>query len=513
MPSLHVRQFEARYRLPRSAVAEGERLDKILSVVLGEALERALEEVGLPDGVEVCIEVLYVPVRLRLAGTEASLARLWGRALAEAIRRAADGGQVRGVVCYPSRAHALIDFATGVAAGDLGRAWAWGQLGLCRPRARLGDHEAGGDLVKALIAEPSAVIPTLVALAEARLLARLARRLAADQWSALAGAALRGVGASPEIGRPETLSERGTDFQSVLRRERYAARLVARSRLAEAFHGSLAAIAELRPALAALVIAEADPAALAVAGSGRSLVAAVASQLCHPARAVAGDTTDAEEGGAGRTAVTDGAGEEAPASLAETPEHREEAEAGPEPEPDWVVDGATPSPVLRKHSRTRFGGLLFLCGVVEDLELPVDIARSVAETGRTVRWALHRLDLRLVPAEADDPAVLAFCGLPPTAEPPSADADPPTDEEEAVVASWAARILARLRDLLDRHDEPATELLRFVCHRPAEVVADPGWIEVRFALQDVSTKVRRAGLDLDPGYVPWLGVVLKFVYQ
>jgi hypothetical protein len=24
---------------------------------------------------------------------------------------------------------------------------------------------------------------------------------------------------------------------------------------------------------------------------------------------------------------------------------------------------------------------------------------------------------------------------------------------------------------------------------------------------------RRAGLDLDPGYVPWLGVVVRFVYE
>ena len=34
----------------------------------------------------------------------------------------------------------------------------------------------------------------------------------------------------------------------------------------------------------------------------------------------------------------------------------------------------------------------------------------------------------------------------------------------------------------------------------------------RLALSDVSTELRRAGLDLDPGYLPFLGTVVRFVY-
>jgi hypothetical protein len=44
-------------------------------------------------------------------------------------------------------------------------------------------------------------------------------------------------------------------------------------------------------------------------------------------------------------------------------------------------------------------------------------------------------------------------------------------------------------------------------------VTEPGWIELRFSLDEVSTEIRRAGLDLDPGYVPWLGVVMRFIYE
>jgi hypothetical protein len=57
------------------------------------------------------------------------------------------------------------------------------------------------------------------------------------------------------------------------------------------------------------------------------------------------------------------------------------------------------------------------------------------------------------------------------------------------------------------------ELLDKVCRRRARVLADPGWIEIHFSLDDVETTLRRARLDLDPGFVPWLGVVLRFVYE
>ena len=70
-----------------------------------------------------------------------------------------------------------------------------------------------------------------------------------------------------------------------------------------------------------------------------------------------------------------------------------------------------------------------------------------------------------------------------------------------------------MKRLSDWRDEPRASLLEFVCRRRAEVVADPGWFEVRLSLDEVTTEIRRAGLDLDPGYLRWLGAVVKFVYE
>ena len=47
---------------------------------------------------------------------------------------------------------------------------------------------------------------------------------------------------------------------------------------------------------------------------------------------------------------------------------------------------------------------------------------------------------------------------------------------------------------------------------PMRWLAEMGWIEVHLRLDDVDVDARRAGLDLDPGWVSWLGVVVRFVY-
>jgi hypothetical protein len=161
---------------------------------------------------------------------------------------------------------------------------------------------------------------------------------------------------------------------------------------------------------------------------------------------------------------------------------------------------------------TRFGGLLYLLNVVDELELAAAIEADETLAARPFRWSLHALALRLAPVEPDDPAALAFAGLGPDAEPPSLDEEPPTDQERARVELLAQRITARLRERLDRPDDPAGLLLDGVCRRRAEIVADPGWLEARFSIDDTDVDLRRAALDLDPGWLPWLGAVVAFVY-
>jgi hypothetical protein len=54
--------------------------------------------------------------------------------------------------------------------------------------------------------------------------------------------------------------------------------------------------------------------------------------------------------------------------------------------------------------------------------------------------------------------------------------------------------------------------LRDLVLRPAQVAATETHVDVIFDLRDADIRVRRAGLDIDPGWVPWFGRVVRFHY-
>jgi len=168
---------------------------------------------------------------------------------------------------------------------------------------------------------------------------------------------------------------------------------------------------------------------------------------------------------------------------------------------------------VRCAGRTRAGGLLYLLHIVAELGLPDALCNGDGPlASRPLRWALHALALALLPVEARDPAALAFCGAAPGDDPPDVDAPPAVEAERAALAATAAAVAERLRTRLRRDEEPVRAVLLETCRRDAEIVADPAWLEIRLSLDDVDTRVRRAGLDLDPGWLPWLGCVVRFVH-
>jgi hypothetical protein len=167
---------------------------------------------------------------------------------------------------------------------------------------------------------------------------------------------------------------------------------------------------------------------------------------------------------------------------------------------------------LRERAFTRWGGLLFLFAVFEDLNLLEVIFEHPVLRERPFTWVLHQLALTIAAISPNDPAALAFAGLSPGSEPPS-DKTVASECETAVLHELAASMIEHLSSFLVFEDEPPPSLIDFVCRRRAEIIADPGWIEVRFSLDEVSTEIRRAGLDLDPGYMSWLGIVMRFVYE
>jgi hypothetical protein len=167
----------------------------------------------------------------------------------------------------------------------------------------------------------------------------------------------------------------------------------------------------------------------------------------------------------------------------------------------------------RARAPTAFGGLLFLLNLATDLRWPARWLDEPLLAARGMRWGMYQLALRLLPlANQDDPAALAFAGLPPGAGAPDAEAPAPCAGEETALAALRGALLAAVRARLPQAPESDAALLTAVCRREGEILADPGWLEVRLSLDEVRTEIRVAGLDLDPGWVPWLGLVIRFVY-
>jgi hypothetical protein len=77
--------------------------------------------------------------------------------------------------------------------------------------------------------------------------------------------------------------------------------------------------------------------------------------------------------------------------------------------------------------------------------------------------------------------------------------------DEQVVEAW----LVALRRWLRRYAHIG---LADLVRRPGRLSLTPTHLDVEFDLAGADLRLRRAGLDLDPGWVPWFARVTAFHY-
>lgn len=578
MESVRIKQLKARYRLPVSQLDARQRLDALLREATGDALEAALEYLGIGGHEEICIRRIYAPVRLRLSQSDQTLIEQWSLALAEHIHQAVEEGDLS-VVRYPSRLNGLLDLAAGVALRCLHRSWAWDQLGLTELGEEPSQREALSQLLRALEREPQFITPVLIQLARQQRLVALAQQLDEESWQCLAQASLQLAGggwrigavaqalppAAPGVGQGIALQAASLAL--------LASSLLQRSQLAHTLMRSPHAFA--RPALAleslaALIIVESEPTLLRREQSWLNrLVCAMALELGAGLPALPGlgpfvvagelygETDKADEvnevdeaGKVDEVNEVDEAGKVDEAERRSSPDESlrttkgkgGDATAGEEriiPDEELyppLANGGSPrlaetdTVETAQHSEpiedypiplpgvgrvTEYGGLLYLLSLIDELALPDAIVDANCFAERPFHWVLHRLGSTLLPLSPTDPALIAFCGLGDVDELPWRDALPSSELERQWLEGAADALVQRLRERMDieREKESRQGLLQRVCRRSAELHSEPGWLEVVFALDDISVEIRRAALDLDPGYLPWLGQVVRFRYE
>lgn len=163
------------------------------------------------------------------------------------------------------------------------------------------------------------------------------------------------------------------------------------------------------------------------------------------------------------------------------------------PMPVAAVSLPAPSPpavATPDRGFTRAGGLFFVipllgrAGFSRHLQTLPDGPRA------SLPWQVLQLCLRHVRVAPGDCLARALANIPPSGEP---------------IARWVLAAHRHARDLTGL-------TLREVILRPALVALSPTQVDVLFRPEDAEIRIRGAGLDFDPGWVPWLRRVIAYHY-
>lgn len=442
----------------------------------GEALTAGLAG---PDE-WLLIRRLPLALRWREDSSDADILATWQQALRDALEQALAHPAVDEVLRYPSRRAALADLVYRSALGDTARQWAWQRMGLL-PRAGLSPAEALGHGLHALLAAPELIWPVLHGLMDgepaAASLTALLRALPAADWQALLAACPRTAG---YLGLDSTAPDNATPGEE-------SAPLATAASVGLLAEAGAATSELLRWAEARRHFAAPHRAVLAVLIAALAWPAAGAPPILRRARLEAVRERLAK-------AVT---------SSGATPAASARAEAVP---PRTRDDGLPPLSGLPQASEwllTAWGGALFWLGRIPAGDL---LAWQAAQDQASLPSLLRIMGEALgVPAE--DPALRALCGGDlPSELPPGLAVEAAREQAVRQVALWSAWL-----------DEAAPELpeprLATVCRREGRLRFEAGWIDLHLPLASADTSIRRLGLDLDPGWLPWLGCVVRIVYD
>jgi len=164
------------------------------------------------------------------------------------------------------------------------------------------------------------------------------------------------------------------------------------------------------------------------------------------------------------------------------------------PEPD--APPADPADEVPISPVTSHAGLLFLIPLLRRLGFEARLATNpvLLEAAFPARLLLHvgeRLGL-----DRQDPLAIALRSLFPEEPPPA----------ELPFAPWVSALRKACRRLARVH-------LGAIVRRPGRLCVAPANLDLTFAPAQADLRLRRAGLDLDPGWIPWLGLVVRYHYS
>jgi hypothetical protein len=144
---------------------------------------------------------------------------------------------------------------------------------------------------------------------------------------------------------------------------------------------------------------------------------------------------------------------------------------------------------------TSRGGLFFLVPALERLGIKSWLAEHPVCAEWSIPWLILRAVAARLGAPDDDPVFR--CWDEPIEDPP--------DEVRQEIRPWIRRLQRSLR-------QTARIGVSSLVFRTGRLIGTHTHVDVMFRIDAVDIRVRRAGLDIDPGWTPWLGRVIHFHY-
>jgi hypothetical protein len=442
----------------------------------------------------LCIRELHSLVHIPLQQSDSQMATQWSRTLALAIKDRVARADSQQVVRFSSRLHALVDFTSGVAYNRLQRAWAWRQLGFIDDETALTLQTATHQLVDTLQAEPELIMPLLTNITRDDRLLALVKRLQAEHWLRLSQA-LAGTLISPTVPLSMQLVDRQMPTQNQFP---VAESQLQKSRIAQILLANPQNFLQADVPLAALMVFIAAELDCAVFSRTQNWLT---EWLALLARAVVNT----------QPALKVLSGEWLP----DVPKDFDKIE----PVGSDKINTATHDELLLKVPEwnqpelinTDWGGMFLLYGLMDQLALPQQMMNDGALTERSSSWLLYHFAQMLLPQQ-DDASCLLFAGVIPGEPLLWEDETAPGEQEQEALHYHLDSLTDSLFERLEWQGQ-SSEMLEWICYRPAGLRIESGWLSVTFPLNAVDTRIRRAMLDLNPGYLPWLGRVVEIVYE
>lgn len=423
------------------------------------------------------IRHLRVATQWRADEADVDVGHIWGTALRQAIESALanDADCVR----YANRRAAIADMLYRSALGERARQWAWHRIGLIE-RAEVSSQDALEAAVALLVRAPDLIWPVLQRIVAAEdataALSAVLRALPASAWIKLFAASPRAAPYARWVGQAvQTEPSPAAETPDAI---------------------ELRASAEARKLLA---WAAARP---YVVERHVDTLAVLLAALVWPPHVEQGDVLRRRTGLA-RATLAPAKARIGEAPLIRLPPSRhtlDDAEAEIPVAPEQTRLPELPDPA--QWQPTAWAGALFWLGRIAASDAFAWIGQQAELPADALRLLLREL-ARALGVPDDDSALAAFCGgHVPQAEAPGAI----TRHAEAIVAQWS-------NWLGEAAPELAEPRLLTVCRRGGRLRMEPGWIELHLPLANVDTSIRQLGLDLDPGWLPWLGCVLRICYD